>query len=108
MVPGVVGSSPIFHPNNPKFPDNHETTGFKFESSAPSCAKYGLKDLSSLDMMYPFKKAKLNDCNGALDKRWYIEFYAWDVQQSKLLRKRFYEINNYDTIKDRRNYAAAR
>ncbi|MFC2090989.1 tyrosine-type recombinase/integrase, partial [Bacteroidota bacterium] len=32
-------------------------------------------------------------------------FYAWDVQKSKLTRRRFYEINNYDTKKDRRNYA---
>jgi integrase len=97
--------NPIFHPKNPNLPVYQEVMGFNFGSSAPSCAKYGLKDLSSLEMMYPFKKAKLNDCNSALDKRWYIEFYAWDVQQSKLLRKRFYEINNYDTIKDRRNYA---
>ena len=55
--------------------------------------------------MYPFKKARLNDCEGNLSKRWYIEFYAWDVQQKKLVRKRFYEINNFAAQKDRITYA---
>jgi len=55
--------------------------------------------------MYPFKKARLIDCEKNLSKRWYIEFYAWDVQQGKLVRKRFYEINNYLGLKDRMVYA---
>jgi hypothetical protein len=55
--------------------------------------------------MYPFKKARLIDCGKNLSKRWYIEFYAWDVQQGKLVRKRFYEINNYLGLKDRMVYA---
>ncbi|MCK5135203.1 MAG: hypothetical protein KAR19_05395 [Bacteroidales bacterium] len=55
--------------------------------------------------MYPFKKARLNDCSKDLSKRWYIEFYAWDAQQKKLLRKRFYEINNFAGLKDRMIYA---
>jgi len=55
--------------------------------------------------MYPFKKARLNDCEGNLTKRWYIEFYAWDVQQKKLIRKRFYEVNNFAGEQDRRTYA---
>ena len=55
--------------------------------------------------MYPFKKAKLNDCGGNLSGRWYIEFYAWDVQSSTLVRKRYYEVNNITSEQDRRIYA---
>lgn len=55
--------------------------------------------------MYPFKKAKLNDCGGNLSGRWYIEFYAWNVQSSKLVRKRYYEVNNITSEQDRRIYA---
>jgi len=55
--------------------------------------------------MYPFKKAKLNDCGGDLNGRWYIEFYGWDVQKKKLVRKRFYEVNNFTSEQDRKLYA---
>ena len=55
--------------------------------------------------MYPFKKARLNDCDGDITKRWYIVFYAFDVQQKKLVRKRFYEVNDYTTEVQRRGYA---
>jgi integrase len=55
--------------------------------------------------MYPFKKAKLNDCAGNLSGRWYIEFYAWDIQKSMLIRKRYYEVNNIASQQDRRIYA---
>jgi integrase len=55
--------------------------------------------------MYPFKKAKLNDCGGKLSGRWYIEFSAWDVQRSLLVRKRFYEVNNIPSEQERRSYA---
>jgi len=77
-----------------------QKTGF-----APTCAKLNLFEPLPFEKMYPYKKARLVDCDGDISKRWYIEFYAWDVQQDKLLRKRFYEINNLDTIKDRRAYA---
>ena len=55
--------------------------------------------------MYPFKRAKLNDCGGNLSGRWYIDFSAWDVQKSKLVRKRYYEVNNIVAEQDRRIYA---
>jgi integrase len=55
--------------------------------------------------MYPYKKARLNDCGKDLSKRWYIEFYAWDIQQNKLSRKRFYEVNNFPGLRDRMSYA---
>jgi integrase len=55
--------------------------------------------------MYPFKKARLNDCGGNLSGRWYIEFSAWDAQKSILVRKRYYEVNNISLEQDRRVYA---
>ena len=55
--------------------------------------------------MYPFKKARLNDCGSDISKRWYIEFYVYDIQQKKLVRKRFYEVNDHPTQNQRRTYA---
>jgi len=55
--------------------------------------------------MYPFKKTKLNDCAGDRSRRWYIEFYARDVQKSALIRKRYHEVNNIASEQDRRIYA---
>jgi integrase len=55
--------------------------------------------------MYPFKKARLNDCGGDITKKWYIVFYPWDVQNKELVRKRFYEINDYATSIERHQYA---
>ena len=108
MVPKVVGSNPIFHPEKLQVADIQEL-GVSFFSPAPKigavCARFELKHLRPLEDMYPFKKARLNDCDGNLSARWYIEFYAWDVQSKKLLRKRFYEVNNYSSEKERRTYA---
>ena len=108
MVPKVVGSNPIFHPKLSQ--DAHYQYLAKPKSLfAPkfgaNCAIFELKKLGRSEAMYPFKKAKLNDCAGDLSRRWYIEFYAWDVQKSHLVRKRFYEINNIKTDRDRRTYA---
>ncbi|UCG26816.1 MAG: hypothetical protein JSV24_07485, partial [Bacteroidales bacterium] len=61
--------------------------------------------MASSEAKYPFKSATLNDCKGDLSKRWYIQFYVWDVQQGKMIRKRFYEVNKFGTVKQRRNYA---
>ena len=58
-----------------------------------------------MENIYPFKVAKLNDCDGDLSGRWYIEFYVWDVQKNRLERKRFYDVNNYVTSEERKSYA---
>jgi hypothetical protein len=58
------------------------------------CAKFKLKKLLPFEDIFQFKKTKLNDCGEELSGRWYIEFYAWDVQENKLMRKRFYKVNN--------------
>jgi len=54
---------------------------------------------------YSFRKAKLIDCNGDLAKRWYIIFYAWDVQLGRLRRKRLYDVNKLKTAAERKAYA---
>ena len=108
MVPDVVGSNPIFHPSLHQVIHYQELENFIF-GSAPKfgaiCARLELKKLRPSEDMYPFKKVKLNDCGGNLSGRWYIEFSAWDVQKSKLVRKRYYEVNNITSEQDRRIYA---
>jgi len=103
-----VGSSPIFHPND-SYAAHYQQYGKLIFESVPTfgaiCAKTDLRKLLPFEDMYPFKKAKLNDCAGNISKRWYIEFYAWDVQKSELIRKRFYEVNNIASEQDRRIYA---
>jgi len=58
-----------------------------------------------MENIYPFKTAKLNDCEGDLSGRWHIEFYVWNVQKDRLVRKRFYDVNNYVTSDERISYA---
>jgi len=55
----------------------------------------------------PFKKARLykpTDSNG----RWYIIFYAWDVKQNQLVRKRDYSINEYKSTDEKVAFAKDR
>ena len=92
MVPEVAGSTPVFHPNSLQSLDNHAVKNPPFgpaPSFSHSCAKFELVPLLINEDMYPFKKARLNDCNGELSKRWYIEFYAYDVQQKNLSESGF-------------------
>ena len=58
--------------------------------------------------LYPYKKAVLKDRLGDLSKRWYIEYSAFDVQANKLLKKYEYEVNKFETDKERRLFAAMR
>jgi integrase len=58
--------------------------------------------------MHPFKKAELVNCGGDLSKRWYIKFYVWNVQKGKLVRKRDYSVNEYQTADQRMAYAKQR
>ena len=108
MVPEVAGSIPVFHPNSSQSLDNQAIKMSPYcLASVPEhfCVSYDLVPLFENEDMYPFKKAHLNDCDGDITKRWYIVFYAFDVQLQKLVRKRFYEVNDYPTEIDRRNYA---
>ena len=108
MVQEVAGSIPVIHPKISQsidYQDIEESHFCPASVSDPLCVSYDLVPLLPNQDMYPFKKAHLNDCGGDLSKRWYIVFYAFDVQQQKLIRKRFYEVNDYPTEIDRRNYA---
>ena len=108
MVPKVVGSNPIFHPEMTQVAHNQSLENLSIGPAPKFGAirdKFGLKTLLLYEDMYPFKKAHLNDCDGNLSARWYIEFYAWDVQKKKLARKRFYEVNTFTSEKERRTYA---
>jgi site-specific recombinase XerD len=57
---------------------------------------------------YPFRKATLNNCDGDINSRWYIIFYVWDVQQGRMVRKRDYSVNNYNSAVVRNSYAKQR
>lgn len=108
MVPEVAGSNPVFHPNCSQLIDNQSVTESQIVSasvSASLCVSYDLKPLFQYSEMYPFKKAHLNDCGDDITKRWYITFYPWDVQKKKLVRKRFYEVNQFTTSQQRHQYA---
>lgn len=56
--------------------------------------------------MHPFRAARLSDRNGNLNKRWFINYYEWDAKKNALVRKLYYEINNYKTAPER--YASAK
>lgn len=74
--------------------------------SIPLLFNIELKELGDNENMHPFRAARLSDRNGDLKKRWYINYYVWDVQKNALVRKQYYEINNYKTVPER--YAAAK
>jgi integrase len=75
-------------------------------NSVPLLFGVNLKKLAEKENMHPFRAARLADRGGDIKKRWYINYYVWDVQRNSLVRKQYYEINNYKTATER--YAAAR
>ena len=75
-------------------------------NSVPLLFGVNLKKLAEKENMHPFRTARLADRNGDIKKRWYINYYVWDVQRNALVRKQYYEINNYKTATER--YAASR
>jgi integrase len=74
---------------------------------APICATVvAINHLQKQRKKMPYRKAKLVDYGGDLSKRWYIQFYVWDKQALKLIRKRTYTINKFSTLEERRVQAA--
>jgi integrase len=61
--------------------------------------------LDSKNRSYPYKLCKIRDRSGDLSKRWYVEFYIYDVAKACLVRKVDYSINRYKTVKERYNAA---
>ena len=77
-------------------------------SFAPIITTFALKQLFMGEKIYPFRKAKLQDCDGNLKKRWYVSFYVGDIQKNSLIRKREYSINEYKTKEERFAFAKQR
>lgn len=63
---------------------------FSATISVVYCHKHFMKKRRG---QYPFRKAVLRDRAGDTAKRWYVEFYVWDIRKSKLVRKQDYDIN---------------
>lgn len=70
--------------------------------------KFELKEIMKTEVKPKYKKAVLRNYNGDLSKRWNIEFYVWDVQQNKLVRKRYYVPASEKSKTDRNKYARER
>jgi hypothetical protein len=62
--------------------------------------------LSKMAPKYPYKLAKLNNKEGDLSKRWYVEYEVWDKGTSKLERKFQYISQKLKTKDEREKYAA--
>ena len=71
-----------------------------------------LKDTFSLvkpeDLPFkpPYKPARLVNEDKPLSERWYIVFWVWDAAQKQLIRRRDYKVNKFDSVKERKKYAA--
>jgi hypothetical protein len=61
--------------------------------------------LAKMTPKYPYKLAKLNDKDGDLSKRWYLEYEVWDQGTEKLERKFHYISLKLKTKKERLDYA---
>ncbi len=57
------------------------------------------------ETLYEYRLAKLNTCSGDLTKRWYVHFWAWSVDRGRLIRKRLYDVNKFNTIEERKKFA---
>lgn len=108
MVQEVVGSRPIFHPNNLQlidiqlFDNSLKGVATVFATVTPFSF---LNNLDDNEPIKPFRLAKLNNCKGDLSKRWYINFWVWDGLKNKMVRKRLYEVNKFKTAPERYAYA---
>lgn len=52
-----------------------------------------------------FKLPVLKNRNGDLSKRWYLEYYLWDVAKNELVRQQRFCPLAYKSAKERRNWA---
>ncbi len=50
-----------------------------FLSPASILSAFELEKDNMANQNYPFKEAKLTDCEKDLSKRWYISFYVWSI-----------------------------
>lgn len=102
---GVGGSSPPISTIKMQFLV-YQGVAFCFLASyiaATSFATiFNLRPLDKYENIKPFKGARLYDAGGDLIKRWFVEFYVWDTRKGRRVRKRYYQINQYETVEERR------
>lgn len=54
---------------------------------------------------YPYRLCVIKDRNGDLSKRWYVEFWVWDLRVNNTVRKQvFISSTQYKTAKERMAY----
>ncbi|RNI27680.1 site-specific integrase [Rufibacter immobilis] len=53
------------------------------------------------DRKFPYRLCVVKTSNNDLSKRWYVEFYVWDENKGKLVRKQDFSLNSYKTVADR-------
>lgn len=49
--------------------------------------------MAVIDNQKPYNLARISDRDGDLSKRWYVDFYVWDIFRQEKVRKFDYEIN---------------
>ena len=82
--------------------------------SVPLFSQLKLIKMKTQTEKLPYKEALLNDRQGKLTSRWYIQFWVWSDVEKKTIRRWDYAINKEigkdeaDTIRIRRAYAKAR
>ena len=74
--------------------------------SATSKTKFGMSKVTSDPAKYPYELCKLYDCGGDVNKRWIVEYYIYNRDQAKLVRRRVSGFNRVKTLRARK--AAAR
>jgi hypothetical protein len=51
---------------------------------------------------YPFQVCKLYDCGGDVSKRWIVEYYVYNRDQAKLVRRKVSGFNRVKTLRARK------
>ncbi len=62
-------------------------------------------NLTQTPQRHPYELCKLYDCEGNIKKRWVIEYYVYNRDVKKKVRRRISGINRIKTLKERREAA---
>ena len=88
---GSEGSTPSFGTNGPG------------QSPGATLHVIDTNEAPKATTNYPFRHARLATRKGDLNKRWYVEFYVYDLAKGEMIRKMEYgKINLYATASGRR------
>ncbi len=64
--------------------------------------KFGMSKVTSDQTKYPFEPCKLYDFGGDVNKRWSIEYYIYNRDQAKLVRRKVSGFNRVKTLRARK------